>query len=294
MVRYPETDETIEKLEGGSGLISHSIKAYFDEIKRYPLLSSEEEMILAARAASGDREARRQMIESNLRLVVNIAKRYINRGLFFQDLIEEGNLGLIKAVERFKTTKGCRFSTYATYWIRQAIERAIVNQSRVVRLPVHITAGIMRLTKATRELEGRLHREPSVREIAERMGTSGRYVRKLMLVAKKTFSLDATLTEDSNQSLLDLIEDERFQSPEEMVEEAKRLQLIHLWLDRLNENERAIISMRFGLGGEPRTLEEVGKRFGVTRERIRQIEVNVLSKLRRMIKGQHILLTDIV
>lgn len=294
MLRHLETDETTEKLEEESGLISHSIKAYFDGIKRYPLLSPEEEVVLAARVASGDREARRQMIESNLRLVVNIAKRYAGRGLSFQDLIEEGNLGLIKAVERFKTAKGCRFSTYATYWIRQAIERAIVNQSRVVRLPVHITAGVMRVTKTARELEVRLHREPSVREIAERMGTSGRYVRKLMLVAKKTLSLDATLTEDSDQSLLDLIEDERFQSPEEMVKEAQRLQLIHLWLDRLNENELAIISMRFGLGGEPRTLEEVGKRFGVTRERIRQIEVNALSKLRRMIKRQHILLTDIV
>ena len=261
-----------------------SVRFYFSCIKKYPLLTSTEEKQLARRIARGDREARRKMIEANLRLVVNIAKRYLNRGFALQDLIEEGNIGLIKSVERFKPTKGCKFSTYATYWIKQSIERAIANQANVVRLPIHITADISKIARATRELMMVLNRDPSIGELSEKTGLAGRYVKKLDLISKKSYSLESTLPDSGDQSLLDKLEDNSFPSPLELLEKVRRLDKINGWLGLLDENERNIIRLRFGLeSGGPRTLDAIGKSFGVTRERVRQIEVKALDKLKRII-----------
>ncbi len=271
-----------------------SVKAYFNGITKYPLLSPEEERVLARRIARGDREARKRMIEANLRLVVNIAKRYMHRGLPLQDLIEEGNIGLIKSVERFNEARGCKFSTYATYWIRQSVERAIANQASVVRLPIHVTTDLSRLVKATRELKSALGREPSVRELSERTGMSGRYVKKLTGIATKIYSLEATFSDDSDQTLLDRLEDENSPLPMEGIDAARRSELIEEWLERLDENEREIIRSRYGLDGEPETLEKIGRRFGVTRERIRQIEVKALEKLKKMIKDTDITSLDAI
>ena len=270
-------DESVEHFD-------NSIKIYFHDVKRYPLLSGEEESELAERAAGGDLKARKLMIESNLRLVINIARKYINRGLSFQDVIEEGNIGLIKAVERFKVSKGCKFSTYATYWIRQSIERAIANQANVVRLPIHITNDIIKMLKVNRELVMALKREPSIRELSDKMEISGRYVRKLKLISQKNLSLEAAFCDNGDQSLIDVIEDDKIPSPIDSIEDTKRKERIEEWLQRLNDVERKIVILRFGLHGEtPQTLDAIGRVFGVTRERIRQIEVKALGKLKSII-----------
>lgn len=274
-----------DEKDGRESTASDSVKVYFSGIKKFTLLTSDDEKRLARRIAKGDKEARKQMIEANLRLVVNIAKRYLNRGLPLQDLIEEGNIGLIKSVERFKATKGCKFSTYATYWIKQAIERAIANQSSIVRLPIHVTADISRLTRATRELSRTLKREPSIGELSEKTGLSGRYVKKLNTISKKSYSLEATFPDDTDQSLLDRLEDDKFPTPMELIDESRRTDRINGWLGMLDENERTILRLRFGLDeDEPQTLEAIGKSFGVTRERVRQIEVKALDKLKKMMK----------
>ena len=182
-----------EESEVREGFSTDSVKSYFNSIKRFHLLTSREEKLLAKKISKGDQEARRRMIEANLRLVVNIAKKYMNRGFPLPDLIEEGNIGLIKSVERFRASKGCKFSTYATYWIKQSIERAIANQGNVVRLPIHVTADISKLSRATRELMMALSREPDFSELAERTGFSGRYVKKLDLISKKSYSLEALI-----------------------------------------------------------------------------------------------------
>jgi len=262
-----------------------SLRFYFDSIKKYPLLTSKEEIHLADRIAVGDMEARRKMIEANLRLVVNIAKRYMGRGFPFQDLIEEGNIGLIKSAERFRTAKGCKFSTYATYWIKQSIERAIANQSNVVRLPIHINADIMKLSKASRELMMTLNREPDYAELAERTGFSGRYVKKLDTVSKKSYSLESSLPDGSGQSILDRLEDDSRLSPFEVIEKGRRTDKINDWLGQLDKSESEIIRLRFGFDDNGiRTLEEIGRTFGVTRERVRQIEVKALDKLKKIIQ----------
>ena len=272
-----------------------SVKVYFSGIKKFSLLTSDEEKTLARKIARGDNEARRMMIEANLRLVVNIAKRYLNRGLPLQDLIEEGNIGLIKSVERFKATKGCKFSTYATYWIKQAIERAIANQSSIVRLPIHVTADISKLTRANRELTRTLKREPSLGELSEKTGLSGRYVKKLNTISKKSYSLDASFPDDTDQSLLDRLEDDRFPTPMETIDESRRTDRINNWLGMLEDNERTILRLRFGLEeDEPQTLEAIGKTFGVTRERVRQIEVKALDKLKKIIKQSDIVSFDAI
>lgn len=274
-----------DEKEGRENTASDSVKVYFSGIKKFTLLTSDEEKTLARRIARGDNEARKKMIEANLRLVVNIAKRYLNRGLPLQDLIEEGNIGLIKSVERFKATKGCKFSTYATYWIKQAIERAIANQSGIVRLPIHVSADISRITRANRELTRTLKREPSVVEISEKTGLSGRYVKKLNTISKKSYSLEASFPDDTDQSLLDRIEDDRFPTPMDLIDESRRVDRINGWLGMLDDNERTILRLRFGLDeDEPQTLEAIGKSFGVTRERVRQIEVKALDKLKKIIK----------
>lgn len=267
------------------GHYDDAIKHYLREIQKTTLLTAEEEKELAARIDNGDKSARDKMIECNLRLVVKIAKRYINRGLPFLDLIEEGNLGLIKAVERFKLSKECRFSTYATWWIRQSIERALVNQSRTIRLPVHVSDDINRMLKVTRELIHKLNREPSIKEVATQMGANIIYVRRLMVLLKKTYSIERPMGENNDYFLIDTIEDTSSVSPAMLLEDINKFELVSKWLESLSENEQKIISMRFGLQDkDPQTLDTIGRSFGVTRERIRQIEAKSLDKLRKFVE----------
>jgi len=286
-----EVEPTIEELKAEEKKAaeeedSHSddaIKIYLKDIQKTTLLTAEEERELARRIAEGDMAARDRMIESNLRLVVKIAKRYMNRGLPFLDLIEEGNMGLIKAVERFKLSKECRFSTYATWWIRQSIERALVNQSRTIRLPVHVSDDINKLIKITRELVPQLNREPEVEEVAEAMGVDPAYVRRLLVLVKKTYSIEHPMGENNDYSLMDTVEDTTAINPLTLAEDLDRFRHVAEWMETLSENEREILSLRFGLDDrEPQTLDTIGRRFGVTRERIRQIEAKSLEKLRRI------------
>ena len=263
-----------------------AIKLYLQEIQKNQLLTAADERELAGLIAQGDDAARERMIESNLRLVVKIAKRYMNRGLPFLDLIEEGNLGLIKAVEKFKVSKGCRFSTYATWWIRQSIERSIVNQSRTIRLPVHVADDINKLVKISRELVQRLKREPEIDEIAAAMGTDVNHVRRMMILVKKTYSIEHPLGEGNDYSLIDTIEDTKLVDSARKIEDLDRFTQVQGWMEDLNENEREVLSLRFGLEDrDPQTLDTIGKKFGVTRERIRQIEAKSLAKLRKSMES---------
>lgn len=258
-----------------------AIKIYLRDIQRTPLLNAKSEKELARKVEQGDKDARNKMIESNLRLVVKIAKRYINRGLPFLDLIEEGNLGLIKAVERFSLAKECRFSTYATWWIRQSIERSLVNQSRTIRLPVHVCDDISRMFKNIRGLSQELHREPGVEEIADAMNVKPQYVRRLMTLLRRTCSMETPIGDGNDYFLIDTIEDNSVVSPSLLLENVNRYEMISRHFDGLSESEQKILTLRFGLNdNEPQTLETIGLQFGVTRERIRQIEAKSLEKLR--------------
>lgn len=260
-----------------------AIKVYLKDIQKTTLLTAEDERELARRIGLGDDAARNRMIESNLRLVVKIAKRYMNRGLPFLDLIEEGNMGLIKAVERFKLSKECRFSTYATWWIRQSIERALVNQSRTIRLPVHVSDDINKFIKISRELVHKFNREPQIKEIAEAMGVDSAYIRRLMVLVKKTYSIEHPMGENNDYSLIDTIEDPSGVDPSTLIEDLNKYGYVNEWLATLSESEREILTLRFGLDDrEPQTLDTIGRRFGVTRERIRQIEAKSLEKLRKI------------
>lgn len=263
-----------------------AIKLYLRDIQKTKLLTAEDERELATKILTGDKAARDRMIESNLRLVVKIAKRYINRGLPFLDLIEEGNLGLIKAVERFKISKECRFSTYATWWIRQSIERALVNQSRTIRLPVHVSDNINRMLRFTRELMHKLNREPSVKEVADAMDVDQAHIRRLMTLLKKTYSIERPMGDNSDYFLSDTIEDTSTVSPADLLENINRYDHISTWFAGLSETEKSILTLRFGLeDAEPQTLDTIGKQFGVTRERIRQIESKAIEKLRKIKDG---------
>lgn len=280
---------------GAAAAATDTISVYFRGIKRFSLLTAAEEKRLSGGVAAGDVTARRKLIESNLRLVVNIAKRYINRGLPFQDLIEEGNIGLIKSVERFKSSKGCRFSTYATYWIRQSIDRAVANQANTVRLPIHVTNDLAKLARVRRELTSTLQREPDVEELSAKSGLSGRYVKKLNTISRKSFSLESTSSDDHDQSLLDRIEDESVPAPMEFLNLADRTHMVHEWLGMLDKNEAEIIRLRYGFDGSgPRTLDSIGKVFGVTRERVRQIEVKALYKIKKIIEGDELTFSDVI
>jgi len=262
-----------------------AIKLYLRDIQKTKLLTADEEKDLARRIAKGDKKARDLMIESNLRLVVKIAKRYINRGLPFLDLIEEGNMGLIKAVERFELSKECRFSTYATWWIRQSIERALVNQSRTIRLPVHVSDDINKMLRITRELTQKLNYEPSAKEVASVMGTNPMYVRKLHVLLKKTYSIERPMGENNDYFLIDTIEDTSTIAPSTHLEEVDKFDLVSQLMAKLTESERRILTQRFGLDdADPQTLDTIGHSFGVTRERIRQIEAKSLEKLRKNIE----------
>lgn len=272
-----------------------TIKIYLREISAIPLLTSEEEVKLAKKVWKKDPVARQKMIEANLRLVVSIAKRYLNRGLPFLDLIEEGNIGLIKAVERFQYQKGFKFSTYASWWIRQAIERSLVNQTRTIRLPIHVDEKINRFVRVLREQVQAKGREPSVDELASVMDTSVEKIKEVMQVVRSTQSLDMPIGEKQENSLKDVIEDTSILSPSDIVEGIKRHEMIASWLDKLTENEKNVVILRFGLeDGEPKTLEKIGDEFRVTRERIRQIESSALKKLRYIISREELIFDEIL
>ncbi len=288
----------IPKLTYQSASAQDPVTAYFNGIKKFQLLTRKEEKLLARKIASGDKAARRRMIEGNLRLVISISRRYLNRGLPLLDLIEEGNVGLIKSVEKFRGAKGCKFSTYSTYWIRQSVERAIANQANTVRLPIHVSADIHRIGKAQRDLRLALCREPDVMEVAGRTGFSGRYIKKLDMITKKTCSLDESLPDGSQAggaTLLEKIPDTTRPAPHEALELARRSDRIQEWLQMLDKNERRIIRLRFGFARKgPATLQAIGKSFGVTRERVRQLEMRALGKLRRLMEGSGAAAHDMV
>ena len=257
------------------------VRMYLKEIGKVPLLSADEEVVLAKRMEQGDEEAKRKLAEANLRLVVSIAKRYVGRGMLFLDLIQEGNLGLIKAVEKFDYSKGYKFSTYATWWIRQAITRAIADQARTIRIPVHMVETINRLMRVSRQLIQELGRDPQPEEIAELMDMPIDKVRDIMKISQEPVSLETPIGEEEDSHLGDFIPDENVLVPSEAAAfTLLKEQLIEV-LDTLTEREQKVLRLRFGLDdGRARTLEEVGKEFSVTRERIRQIEAKALRKLR--------------
>jgi RNA polymerase primary sigma factor len=285
----PETEEAEDKEDGTDIDLSvpegvaldDPVRMYLKEIGRVPLLTAEEEVELAKRMEMGDREAKQRLIESNLRLVVSIAKRYVGRGMAFLDLIQEGNMGLIKAVEKFDYRKGYKLSTYATWWIRQAITRAIADQARTIRIPVHMVETINKLVRTSRELVQELGREPTAEEIAEKMGITPEKVREIQKIAQEPVSLETPIGEEEDSHLGDFIEDVDVLAPDEAASYLLLKEQIEEVLSGLNDREQRVLRLRFGLDdGRPRTLEEVGREFGVTRERIRQIEAKALRKLR--------------
>ena len=256
-------------------------RLYLKEIGFSPLLTAEEEVYFARKAQKGDAAARRRMIESNLRLVVKIARRYMNRGLALLDLIEEGNLGLIRAVEKFDPERGFRFSTYATWWIRQTIERGIMNQTRTIRLPVHVLKEINIYQRAARYLSQKLDHEPTPEEVAQLLDKPIEDVKGMLGLNERLASVDAPLDDDPDRSLLDAIADERTLDPEKAQQREDLQALIESWLNELNDKQREVVERRFGLNSrEISTLEEVGADIGVTRERVRQIQVEALKRLR--------------
>ena len=261
--------------------IEDPVRMYLKEIGKVPLLSAEEEIELAKRMENGDQEAKKRLAEANLRLVVSIAKRYVGRGMLFLDLIQEGNLGLIKAVEKFDYRKGYKFSTYATWWIRQAITRAIADQARTIRIPVHMVETINKLIRVSRQLLQELGREPTPEEISEEMGMPVDRVREILKVSQEPVSLETPIGEEEDSHLGDFIQDDNVPVPAEAASfTLLREQLVEV-LGTLTEREQKVLRLRFGLDdGRARTLEEVGKEFNVTRERIRQIEAKALRKLR--------------
>jgi len=271
------TDEEITKDIN----INDPVRMYLKEIGRISLLSGEEELDLSVRIANGDEGAKNILAESNLRLVVSIAKRYVGRGLLFLDLIQEGNIGLMKAVEKFDYGKGYKFSTYATWWIRQAITRALADQARTIRVPVHMVETINKMARVQRQMTLELNREPSEEELAEKMGITVEKVREVMKISQDPVSLDTPIGEEDDSHLGDFIKDERSMSPEEYATNEILKEEIRNVLMTLQEREQEVLELRFGLiDGTSHTLEEVGKKFNVTRERIRQIEAKALRKLR--------------
>ena len=275
-------DETEVDLSVPEGVaIDDPVRMYLKEIGRIPLLTAEEEVELARRIEQGDEEAKRRLAEANLRLVVSIAKRYVGRGMLFLDLIQEGNLGLIKAVEKFDYRKGFKFSTYATWWIRQAITRAIADQARTIRIPVHMVETINKLVRVNRQLMQDLGRDPTPEEIAQEMDIPEERVREIMKIAQEPVSLETPIGEEEDSHLGDFIEDEDALAPAEAASFILLKEQLEEVLETLTPRERDVLRLRFGLeDGKARTLEEVGQKFKVTRERIRQIEAKALRKLR--------------
>src|SRR2546428_940893 len=274
-----EAEAVLEPLEGGS--IDDPVRMYLKEIGKVPLLNSADEIKLAKRMERGDEEAKRRLIEANLRLVVSIAKKYVGRGMLFLDLIQEGNLGLIRAVEKFDWRKGYKFSTYATWWIRQAITRALADQARTIRIPVHMVETINKLIPVSRRLLQELGREPTPEEIAAKMDVPVDKGRKVLKIAQEPISLETPIGEEEDSLLGDFVEDPGAIAPADAAARALLTEAVEEVLDSLTSRERRVLQLRFGLeDGRQRTLEEVGREFGVTRERIRQIEAKALRKLR--------------
>ena len=265
------------------------VRMYLKEIGTVPLLTAEEEVELAKRKADGDQEAKERLIEANLRLVVSIAKRYTGRGMSFLDLVQEGNLGLIKGVEKFDYTKGYKLSTYATWWIRQSVTRALADQARTIRVPVHMVETINKMSKMQRKLTLELGYEPSVKELSEALEMPEEKVMEIMQIAREPASLETPIGEEDDSNLGDFVADNNAVTPEGNVESVMLREHIDALLEDLKERERQVIVLRFGLeDGHPRTLEEVGKEFNVTRERIRQIEAKALRKLRNPVRSKRI------
>lgn len=275
--------DNLESLETNDVKVNDSVKLYLKEIGRVPLLKASEEQELAKRILQGDLEAKNQLITANLRLVVSIAKHYIGRGMLFLDLIEEGNLGLIKAVEKFDYTKNFKFSTYATWWIRQAITRAIADQARTIRIPVHMVETINKITRVQRQLVQKLGREPTAEEISEELNGSMTpdRIREIQRIALEPVSLESPIGEEDDSHLGDFVEDKESVSPTEYTTQSMIRSALYDVMSDLTDREEKVLRLRYGIGdGKPRTLEEVGKEFGVTRERIRQIEAKAIRKLR--------------
>ena len=265
------------------------VKMYLKDIGRVPLLTTDDEIDLARRMQEGDETARRKLSEANLRLVVSIAKRYVGRGMLFLDLIQEGNLGLMKAVEKFDYQKGFKFSTYATWWIRQAITRAIADQARTIRIPVHMVETINKLTRVSRLLLQKLGREPTPAEIAEEMHITEERVREIQKIAQDPVSLETPIGEEEDSHLGDFIEDESTETPSDRVSTTMLKETLLVVLNSLTPREEKVLRLRYGVDdGRPRTLEEVGREFNVTRERIRQIEAKALRKLRHPSRSKHL------
>ena len=281
-----ELDFDIDHLDvtiGGDVKVNDSVKIYLKEIGKYELLKPEEEPILAAKILQGDEEAKQRLINANLRLVVNIAKHYVGRGMLFLDLIQEGNLGLMKAVDKFDYTKGFKFSTYATWWIRQAITRAIADQARTIRIPVHMVETINKMTRVQRQLVQDLDRDPTAEEISEAMGgeLSAKRIREIQRIALEPVSFETPIGEEDDSHLIDFIEDKDNESPVDYTTKKLLKEELDSILKDLTDREERVLRLRYGLDdNRPRTLEEVGKEFGVTRERIRQIEAKAIKKLK--------------
>lgn len=269
------------KVATPEAVVDNSIKIYMREMGQFSMLSADEEIKLANRIAEGDQSAKNELVEANLRLVVSLARHYQGCGLSYQDLIQEGNIGLIKAAEKFDVSKGFRFSTYASWWIKQALSRAIADQSRTIRIPVHMTENINKFKKTERELLSQLNREPKIKEIADAMGISEKQAKEIQSYIVEPTSLDIQVGDDDDTIIGSFIEDTYFVNPESAYIKESNGDIVNTVLDTLNDREANILRLRFGIGGKKAmTLEEVGKEYGLTRERIRQIEAKALRKLR--------------
>jgi len=289
-----EEDIDIEHLDvtlGGEVKVNDSVKMYLKAIGAYSLIDADREIVLAKRILDGDEDAKNELINANLRLVVNIAKHYVGRGMLFLDLIQEGNLGLMKAVDKFDYTKGFKFSTYATWWIRQAITRAIADQARTIRIPVHMVETINKMTRIQRQLIQELGREPTAEEISEAMGGElpPKRIREIQRIALEPVSLETPIGEEDDSHLGDFVEDKESESPVEFTTRQLLKEELYSILTELSDREERVIRLRYGLDdNRPRTLEEVGKEFGVTRERIRQIEAKAIKKLRHPTRSKRL------
>ncbi len=282
-----ESADTDDRKLSKSEVTLDPTQLYLNEIGFVPLLTADEEKYYARLTQKGDESARKRMIESNLRLVVKIARRYLHRGMSLLDLIEEGNLGLMRAVEKFDPERGFRFSTYATWWIRQTIERAIMNQARTIRLPIHVVKDLNGCLRAARELTQQLDHEPTTSEIASRIEKPAREVERLMGLNERVSSVDAPLGPDSDASVVETIADDDGRDPSEQLQEDSVHESIAAWLNQLTDKQREVVVRRFGLlGYDSSTLEEVGQEIGLTRERVRQIQVEALKRLRRVLERQ--------
>ena len=278
-VDRPDVDNEVEAKEDARSL--DATQMYLSEIGFSPLLTPEEEVHFARLAQKGDDAGRRRMIESNLRLVVKISRRYLNRGLSLLDLVEEGNLGLIRAVEKFDPERGFRFSTYATWWIRQSIERGLMNQTRTIRLPIHVVKELNVYLRTARKLAQTLDHEPTAEDIASELSCDVKDVRKMLKLNERVTSIDTPLGSDSERTVVDTVADPSEQDPSELLQNEDLTQNLDRWLGELSDKQREVVSRRFGLRGyQPATLEDVGREIGLTRERVRQIQVDALKRLR--------------